>query len=107
VYGLVAFTVTRRTREFGIRAALGAAHESVLRMVMREVAMLTAAGLAVAAPVTVALAQAVRGQLYGVAPYDPLSIAAAAAGLTAVMLAAGYLPALWASRANPGAALRE
>jgi predicted permease len=107
VYGLVGFTMTRRTREIGIRVALGAHHESVLRLVMRQVAVLTGAGLAVAAPITVALVQSVRGQLYGVAPYDPISLAAAAAGLAVVLLAAGYIPALWASRANPSASLRE
>jgi predicted permease len=107
VYGLVAFTMTRRTREIGIRVALGAHHESLLRGVMREVAIWTAAGLAAAAPITIALVQTVRTQLYRVAPYDPLSIAAAAAGLTAVLLAAGYLPAALASRTNPSTALRE
>jgi predicted permease len=107
VYGRVAFTMMRRTREIGIRVALGAHHESVLRMAMREVAMVVGAGLAVAAPITIALVQAVRGQLYAVAPYDPLSIGVAAAGLAAVVLAAGYVPAMWASRANPGTALRE
>jgi len=106
LYGVMAYTVSRRTREIGIRVALGAGRLSLLRMVMREVVVLTACGVAVAIPAPVALTGLVRTQLYGVAPADPISIVLAAIVLTAVALAAGYIPANRATRVNPVSALR-
>ena len=102
----MAYTVSRRTREIGIRVALGAGRLSLLRMVMREVVVVTATGVAIAIPVAIALSRVVRAQLYGVAPADPLSILLAALVLTAVALAAGYIPANRATQVNPIAALR-
>jgi predicted permease len=106
LYGVMAYTVSRRTREIGIRVALGAGRGSLLSLVMREVVMLTVAGVAIAVPVAVALTDLVREQLYGVAPTDPLSIALAAVALTGVALLAGYIPAERATRVNPISALR-
>jgi len=106
LYGLMAYTVTRRTREIGIRLALGARHTTLVGMVMREVGLLTAAGVAIAWPLAHALARLVESQLYGIAPGDPLSMLLAAAVLVAVALAAGYIPAERATRVNPLRALR-
>jgi ABC-type antimicrobial peptide transport system permease subunit len=107
LYGVMAYTVSRRTREIGIRVALGAGRSSLLGLVMREVVLLTVVGVAIAIPVALALSKLVRAQLYGILPNDPVSIAGAATVLAAVALAAGYLPAERATRVNPIAALRH
>ena len=106
LYGVMAYMVTRRTREIGIRLALGAGRANLLGLVMREVAILTVAGVAVAVPVALALSRYVRAQLYGVAPTDAWSILAASAVLIAVALLAGYIPAERATRVSPTTALR-
>jgi predicted permease len=106
LYGVMAYTVTRRTREIGIRVALGAGRRNVLGMVLREVAILTGAGVLLAVPVALALTRLIRAQLYGVLPNDPLSIVAAAVALIAVALLAGYVPAERATRVSPISALR-
>jgi ABC-type antimicrobial peptide transport system permease subunit len=86
--------------------ALGAGRANLLGLVMREVAILTVAGVVVAVPLALALSQYVRAQLYGVAPTDALSIVAAAVVLSVVALAAGYIPAERATRVSPTVALR-
>jgi predicted permease len=106
LYGVMAYMVTRRTREIGIRLALGANRANLLGLVMREVAILTAAGVLVAVPASLALSRYVRSQLYGLAPTDALSIVAASGALVAVALLAGYIPAERATRVNPTTALR-
>jgi ABC-type antimicrobial peptide transport system permease subunit len=106
LYGVMAYTVTRRTREIGIRLALGAGPTSLVGMVMREVAVLTAAGVAIAVPVVLMLARLVEAQLYGIGPGDPVSLLLASAVLVAVSLVAGYIPAERATRVNPLRALR-
>jgi len=106
LYGVMAYTVTRRTREIGIRLALGAGRGSVLGMVMREVAILTAAGVAIGIPAALALTKYVQAQLYGVARNDTMSIVLAAVVLIAVALLAGYIPAERAARVSPTTALR-
>ncbi|HEY1341078.1 MAG TPA: ABC transporter permease, partial [Bryobacteraceae bacterium] len=78
LYGVMAYTVSRRTREIGIRVALGAGRRTLLALVMREVAVLTTARMAIAVPIALALARLIRTQLYGIVPTDPLSIATAA-----------------------------
>jgi predicted permease len=106
LYGVMAYTVARRTREIGIRVALGAGKRSLLGLVMREVAILTGIGVAIAIPVALALSSLVRSQLYGIVPTDPLSIALASLVLIAVAMLAGYVPAERASRVDPIRALR-
>jgi ABC-type antimicrobial peptide transport system permease subunit len=106
LYGVMAYTVTRRTREIGIRLALGAGRASLLKLVLREVALLTVAGVAIAIPVALAVTRLVRSELYGIVPNDPLSIAAAAVVLASVALLAGYIPAERATRVDPLTALR-
>jgi predicted permease len=106
LYGVMAYTVARRTREIGIRMALGAVERSVIWMVMREVLALVAIGVAVGLPAAFALTGLVRSQLYGITPNDPSTLAMAAMALLAVGCAAGYIPALRASRIDPMKALR-
>jgi predicted permease len=106
LYGVMAYTVTRRTREIGIRLALGADRGSLLGLVMREVVVLTAAGVVIGIPIGLALTSLVRAQLYGVLPNDPVSIALAAGVLISVALLAGYIPAERATRVDPITALR-
>jgi predicted permease len=106
LYGLMAYTVARRTREIGIRVALGAGRGSLLNLVMREVALLTAIGIGVAIPLSLVLTRFVRTQLYGIVPNDPASIALASLVLVCVALVAGYIPAERATRVDPIRALR-
>ena len=106
LYGVMAFTVAERTREIGVRMALGATEGNVLWLVMREVLLLVGSGLALGLGAAFAMSRLVRSQLYGVAPNDPLTIAVAAAVLGLVALAAGYIPARRAARVNPVLALR-
>jgi predicted permease len=106
LYGVLSYVVARRTREIGIRMALGARRSNVLRMVMQEVMVLTGIGMAVAIPVTLALARVVGSQLYGISSTDPLAIAGAVILLAAIAGLAGYLPAYRATRIDPIRALR-
>ena len=78
----------------------------LLKLVMREVIVLTAVGVTIAIPAAIALARLVRAQLYGVAPTDPFSMALAAIALVAVAMLAGYVPAQRATRVDPISALR-
>ena len=106
LYGVMAYSVARRTREIGIRMALGALEGNVVWMVMKEVLVLIVLGVAVALPAAFALTRLIRTQLYGVTPNDPWTMALATIGLTLIACAAGYVPALRASRIDPIRALR-
>jgi predicted permease len=106
LYGVMAYMVARRTREIGIRIALGADRGQVLGLVLREVALLTLVGIGLGIPGALGLSQVVKAQLYGLAAVDPWSMAAAAAILGGVGLAAGYLPARRAARTEPLVALK-
>jgi predicted permease len=106
LYGVMAYTVARRTREIGIRMALGAVQGKVIWMVMREVLVLVAIGIGGGLPLAFALMGLVRSQLYGLAPNDPSTLALAAAGLALVACAAGFFPARRASCVDPIKALR-
>jgi predicted permease len=106
LYGVMAYNVGRRTREIGIRIALGAPSPSVLWLVMREVLVMLGLGVAVALPAAWGLARLVQSQLYGIAPNDPLSMAAATLSIVLVAVLAGYIPALRATRIDPIRALR-
>jgi predicted permease len=106
LYGVMSYTVSRRTREIGIRMALGAARSSVLWMVLREVAMMAATGIVLGLPVAIGLSRFVESQLYGLSPTDPATLVVAAAVLSAVAMFAGYVPARRATRVDPMLALR-
>jgi ABC-type antimicrobial peptide transport system permease subunit len=106
LYGVMAYTVARRTREIGIRMALGAFQGDVIWMVMREVLVLVCVGLTAGLAGALVLAKLVQTQLYGVTGHDPVTVALAALGLAAVACAAGYIPAVRASRIDAMRALR-
>jgi predicted permease len=107
LYGTMAYNVARRTGEIGIRMALGAPRRTVIWMVLREVAAVTAAGLAIAAPVVYMASKLVESFLFGMKPNDPLALAAAVATLALAAMLAGYVPARQAARIDPMAALRH
>ncbi|MGP8248203.1 MAG: ABC transporter permease [Bryobacteraceae bacterium] len=106
LYGVMAYMVTRRSREIGIRMALGADRPSVLWLIMREVLTLVAAGIAAGLPLAYLLTRLVQAQLYGVEAHDPAAAILATAVLLLVALAAGYIPARRAAGADPIRALR-
>ncbi len=106
LYGVMAFTVARRTREIGVRMALGAAASDVIWLVMKEVFVLVAIGIGVALPLAFGLTGLVKAQLYGIAPNDPASLVFATLGISAVALLAGYVPARRATKIDPMRALR-
>lgn len=106
LYGVMSYTVSRRTREIGIRVALGAERGSVLWLVQREVIGLAAIGVALGVPAAIGLSRFVASQLVGVSPADPLTIGGAAAFLALVCVVAGWLPARRAAGVSPLRALR-
>jgi predicted permease len=106
LYGVMAYMVAQRTREIGVRMALGAARNDVIWLVMREVLLLAGIGIAVGLPAAWALSRFVKSQLYGIAPTDLFTMALATAGIAAVALLSGYLPARRATRIDPMRALR-
>jgi predicted permease len=105
LYGVMAFMVARRTREIGIRMALGASGGSVIWLVMREVTLLVGLGVAIGLPAALALTKLVEAQLFGVAPSDVLTLALATAGIAVVAMLSGYLPARRATGIDPMKAL--
>lgn len=107
LYGLMAHAVARRTREFGIRMALGAPRGGVLAMVLGEGMRLVAIGLVIGIPVAWGSVRVAASQFYGIEAHDPGSIAAAAAALALVAALAGYLPARRATVVDPMVALRH
>ena len=106
LYGVMSYAVTRRTREIGIRLALGATGASAVRLVLRDAVAMIAGGIAIALPCVAALGKFVQSQLFGVTASDPATIAAAAALLAAGALAAAFIPAWRASNVSPVDALR-
>ena len=107
LYGVMSFAVARRTKEIGLRTALGASPGSVLWLVMREVFGLLGAGMLVAIPCALLLSRYIAAQLFGVAPTDVWTSTAAGATLAAVAVAAGLLPARRARTIDPAIALRH
>jgi ABC-type antimicrobial peptide transport system permease subunit len=107
IYGVVAYTVAERTRETGVRLALGAGVGDILTLVLAEGVKRTLAGIAAGLVATLAMSQALGSLLYGVAATDPLTYAGAIAVLVGVTVAACLLPAWRAARVNPVVALRR
>ena len=106
LYGVMSFVVTRRTREIGIRLALGATGASAIRLVLRDAITMIAAGMAIALPCIAVLGRLVQSQLFGVTATDPATVATAALVLAAGALAAAFIPAWRASNVHPTDALR-
>lgn len=106
-FGVMAFQVSRRINEFGVRMALGASRSSIVRVVLREAAGLLAAGSAVGVAAALALTGLARKLLFGVTPTDPAMFAIAVLVLAAAVIAAAWIPARRASRVDPMAAVRH
>jgi len=107
LYGPIAYSVARRTSEIGIRMALGAERRRVVGLVLREVVVLTATGVAIGTALAWGTSRYIRTFLFGIEPHDPLAMWLSTAILTAVLILAGYAPASRASRIDPLAALRH
>ncbi|MGD0125180.1 MAG: ABC transporter permease [Terriglobia bacterium] len=106
LYGTLAYRVSRRTSEIGVRMALGAQRRQVLWMVLRESLVVSVAGIIVGLPLAVVGARVLRSMLFGLGPGDPLAFAAAILGLAIVVLAASLIPAQRAAKVDPMVALR-
>jgi putative ABC transport system permease protein len=106
VYGLTAYTVIRRTREMGLRIALGARPADVVRMLVTQAGSLVAAGLVAGLGLAIVLGRGVQALLFGVTPTDPVTITGTAVLLGVTMMAATVLPAMRAARVDPVVALR-
>jgi predicted permease len=107
VFGVISYSVSCRTQEIGIRVALGASRNAILRMVSRETLLLTLAGLAVGIPCALAASHLLGHLLFGVSATDPLTLAIVTLTLFSVAVLAGYLPARRAMRVDPLVALRH
>jgi len=106
LYGVMSYSVARRTREIGIRMALGAERASVLWLVLSEVTLMVSLGVAIGVPLTLVLSRLVQSQLFELSSHDPTALFASATVLATVALLAGYLPARRATRVDPMVALR-
>ena len=107
IFGVISYSVSRRTHELGIRMALGAQQSSVLGMILRETLALTLIGIAVGASCALATARLITHLLFEVTPYDPFTLALVSLVLLAVGALAGYVPARRAMRVDPVVALRH
>ena len=107
LYGAMSYKVARRTGEIGIRMALGAQRSRVVWMVLREVVLLAAVGLAISVPTALAASKLVESFLFEMKPNDPLALMGSVATLVIAAILAGYLPARNASRIDPMIALRH
>src|SRR5207302_3949422 len=106
LYGLMAYTVARRTNEIGIRMALGAGHRSIVGLVLGEVGVLVTVGAAAGAALSFAAGHSAAHLIFGVQPSDPATLGGAIAVLSAIALVAAYVPARRATRIAPVIALR-
>jgi predicted permease len=106
LYGTMSYTVERRTKELGIRMALGAEKRDVLQMVLVDTAILVAIGVAIGIPVTIGATRFIASMLFGVTTTDPATLLSAALGMFAIALLAGYLPARRATKVDSTVALR-
>ncbi|HEV2665541.1 MAG TPA: ADOP family duplicated permease, partial [Blastocatellia bacterium] len=106
LYGVLSYTVARRTQEIGVRMALGARPRDVMAMILKEITWLVCLGLAFGVPLALILGRFIVDLLYGLRPTDPLTIVAGISVLLIVSLLAGYIPARRASRVDPMVSLR-
>jgi len=106
LYGVLAYTVSRRTREIGVRMALGADASRVRGMVLRQVAIMTLVGALIGLAAAFALGRTAQSLLFGLSPHDPMVVIVSVLVLAAVALTAGFMPAYRASRVDPIKALR-
>jgi putative ABC transport system permease protein len=107
LYGVMAYAVTQRTHEIGIRVALGASRGQVIRMVLGQSLGITSAGIGIGFVGAIGVARIVSNMLFGVRPGDPVTFALVAAGLALVALAASFIPAWRASVVDPAISLRN
>jgi ABC-type antimicrobial peptide transport system permease subunit len=106
LYGVISYSVARRTNEIGIRMALGAQRLNIVNMVLEEAGLLLVIGLVVGTVLALFLGKTTGTLLYGLKPHDPLTITLAALGLAGVAILASYIPARRAAGLDPMAALR-
>jgi predicted permease len=106
IYGLLSYSVARRTSELGIRLALGAQSRMVLWMILRECILLLVLGLTIGIPVALSSTRILKSQLYELSPLDPMAISVAIVAVAAMTIAAAWLPARRATKINPIQALR-
>jgi putative ABC transport system permease protein len=106
LYGVISYVVSRRTHEFGLRMALGATRDDVIRGVLREGLILALTGIAIGLAGALALTRYLTGQLYEVKPTDPLTFIAVSAAFAGITLVATYIPARRATKVDPMVALR-
>ena len=107
VYGVIAYSVSQRTREIGVRVALGAQRTNVLRLILGHGALLTAAGVGIGLAGALGVTRFLRAMLYGVSPFDPMSFVAVTLVLATIGFIASYIPAVRAARVDPIDALRQ
>jgi putative ABC transport system permease protein len=106
IYGVISYSVTQRTQEIGVRVALGAQRGDVLKLVLREGAVVAVIGVTIGVAGALPATNLIRSWLFGIERTDPTTIVAMAVGLVAVALAASYLPARRAARVDPLVAMR-
>jgi ABC-type antimicrobial peptide transport system permease subunit len=106
LYGVMTYSVVRRTSELGVRMALGAPKAALLWMVLRESLTLLAVGICLGIPMSLAASRAIKAGLFGVEPADPLTLIAAVVLISGVLLAGSYIPASRATKIDPMVALR-
>jgi putative ABC transport system permease protein len=107
VYGVIAYSVSQRTREIGVRVALGAQRANVLRLILGQGALLTAAGVGIGLAGALGVTRFLRAMLYGVTPFDPVSFVVVTVVLATIGCVASYIPAIRAARVDPIDALRQ
>jgi ABC-type antimicrobial peptide transport system permease subunit len=107
IYGLMAYNVSRRTNEIGVRMALGAQRSVIGRMVLRETLVLVLVGVAIGVPVAWGLSRVIASQLFGLSPHDPLTLISVVLLLLAAGFLAGFVPSRRATNMDPMVALRH
>ena len=107
VYGVIAYSVSQRTREIGVRVALGAQRTNVLRLILGQGALLTVGGVAIGLAGALGVTRFLGAMLYGVSPFDPMSFVAVTLVLATIGFVASYIPAIRAARVDPIDALRQ